>query len=360
MSEASPTLAEYLSKFGLPTSIADREPEETERVRDLWTEHRRQADQMGRRSHLGLLLAFVAVVEAVCLRIGEDSCPDALSRFPPRLETSGGKRLNTLTLPVPDGSDIGLRGYYNKVEQAIRFWLARRSYPSMAPHATQAWTQHRSDLEQIFAMTGAERAALVALLWDEVLSIPRPAYRSAAEARTRPFVKVLEQFGSAPREPAGVVLQSLAYAYFNVELSHLTAIEAGNVRSGGARRGNVGDVDGWDASELVEAVEVKDLALTKENEYELAGFFDNLTDWPDATAIVVANSFSPEVEHSLQQQNIITMTRRQMVEEARGWDMEKQRRAIRALDYYIVRVQAHVGLSERFRAFLAFFNINTD
>lgn len=314
---------------------------------------------MGRRFHLGLMLAFLSVAEEVCLRIGEDSCPDALSRFPP-IEFRGGKRLNTLTLPVPGGRDIGLRGYYNKVEQSIRFWLARRSYPSMAPHATQAWTQHRSDLEQIFAMSGAERAALVRLLWDEVLSIPRPSYRSAAEARPRPFVKVLEQFGSSPGEPAGVVLQSLAYAYFNVQLVHLTAVEADKVRAGGARSGNVGDIDGWDAAELVEAVEVKDLDLTAENEYELAGFLDNLTTWPDATAVVVANSFSDEVKQSLQQQNIITLTRHEMVEDARGWDMEKQRRAIRALDYYIIRVEAHDGLSRRFRDLLADNGITTD
>lgn len=119
MSEVEPGLADHLPSFGLPASIADREPEETERVRKLWADHRQQVEQEGRRFHLGLMLAFAAVVEEVCFRTGEDSCPDALTRFPP-LETRGGKRLNTLTLPVPGGRNIGLRGYYNKVEQTIR------------------------------------------------------------------------------------------------------------------------------------------------------------------------------------------------------------------------------------------------
>jgi hypothetical protein len=297
------------------------------------------------------MLAFLAVVEESCGRLGVDALPNALERFPPQ-ELRGGRRLNTLTLPIPGGRPVGLRGYYNKVEQAIRFWLGRRSYPSMAPHATQAWTQHRVELEQVFSLSSEERAALIVLLWEEVLAIPRPAYRSSAEARQRPFVILLDGFQPAPSEPAGVVLQSLAFAYFNVELMHLTAIESDKVRAGGARSGNVGDVDGWDASELVEAIEVKDLDIDEANEYELAGFLSNLTDWPDATALVVANRFSPEVVAHLREQNVWTVTRQQMVDDARTWDMERQRRAVRAMDYYIVRVQAHPGLSERFRDFL--------
>lgn len=363
MSEVAPGLADYLPKLGLPSSIADREPEDSKRVQELEQYHRTQVEQKGQRFHLGLMLAFIAVVEEVCLRIDEDSCPDALSRFPP-LETRGGKPegrpLNTLTLQVPGGRDIGLRGYYEDVQKTIRHTLRRIGYPSAAPHATQAWQQHRDELERIFALSGAERAALVKRLWGEILDIPRPAYRSAAEARTRPFVEILEEFKAASGEPGGAAFQCVACAYFNAQLGHLTAVEAHKVRVGGARRGNVGDIDGWDASELVITVEVKDFDITTANEHELAGFLDNLTDWPDATAIVVANGFAPEVQQSLQEQNILTVTRQEMVDEARGWDMEKQRRAVRALDYYIVRVEGHDGLAERFRSFLANRDISLD
>jgi hypothetical protein len=85
-----------------------------------------------------------------------------------------------------------------------------------------------------------------------------------------------------------------------------------------------------------------------------------LTDWPDATAIVVANSFSAEVKQGLRKQNVLALTRQEMIEDARGWDMEKQRRAVRALDYYIVRVEAHTGLTERFRASLVDRDIGLD
>ena len=101
----------------------------------------------------------------------------------------------------------------------------------MPVHHLRLITRHA--LERILAMSGAERAALVELLWQEILAIPRPPYRSAAEARPRPFVEILEQFPSAPGEPPGVTFQCLSCAYFNVELRHLTAIEADKVRAGG-------------------------------------------------------------------------------------------------------------------------------
>ena len=359
MTEEHPELREYLARLGLPPSLAEREPELSQKVLDLFLYHRQQVQQEHRNFHLGLMFAFVAVTEECCTRLGVDSCPTVLADYPP-LETRGGRRLNTLTLPVPGGRPIGLRGYYNKIERAIRYWLRRLSYPSMAPHATQAWAQHRYELEQVTALSSRERAGLVELLWKETLDIPRPSYRSAAEARPRSFAVTLEGFNAAPAEPAGVVLQSLAYAYFNVELMHLTAVESDKVRSGGARSGNVGDIDGWDASELVEAIEVKDLDLDEKNQHELAGFLDNLTNWPDATAIVVARNFSPAVVASLKAQNVLPLTRAQMIEDVRTWDMERQRRAVRAMDYYIVRVQAHPGLEERFRDFLVEHNIGLD
>ena len=49
-----------------------------------------------------------------------------------------------------------------------------------------------------------------------------------------------------------------------------------------------------------------------------------------------------------------------MIEDARGRDMEKQRQAVRALDYYVVRVEAHVGLVARFRSFLLEHGITLD
>lgn len=358
-SEIDPALGDYLPRFGLPAELAGRDYEITERVEGLWDYHRRQVEDEGRRFHLGLMVAFVAITEAICKRLGEQSVPNALTRFPP-LETRGGRRLNTLTMPVPGGREIGLRGFYNKVEQTIRFWLARRAYPSMAPHATQAWAQHAWELEEILGMSPEERAGFVRLLWDEILEIPRPAYRSSAEARPRPFVILLQDFTTSAGEPAGVVLQSLAYAFFKVQLGHLTAVESGKVRAGGARTGNVGDIDGWDAAELVETIEVKDLDLTAENEPELAGFLDNLTDWPDATAIVVANSFFEDLEARLEEQNVLAMTREDLIQDARAWDMERQRKAVRSMDYYIVRVQGHPGLTERFREFLIENNISLE
>jgi hypothetical protein len=356
-----PTLAEFAASLGLPDEIASRPPpEDRTAVDDLLRHSDEQVEREHRNFHLGLMLAYLAVVEEICSRAGLPTMPDALDRFPP-LEERGGRRLNTLTLPSPNGGRaVGLRRYYDQVEQTIRFKLGRRGYPSMAPHATQAWTQHREELEAIFAMTPAERGALANGLWDRVMRLPKPAYRTAEAARARPMPVLLRYFESVAGEPPGVTLQSLAYGYFNVEMSHLTAIESDKVRAGGARSGNVGDIDGWDASELVMSVEVKDLDLTGQNQHELHGFLANLVAWPDCTAIVVANSFSEEVVDALEAQNIIPLTRSEMIARAEGWDMPKQRRAVRAVDYYVIRVQAHEGFSNRYRQFLADFEIDLE
>jgi hypothetical protein len=201
-------------------------------------------------------------------------------------------------------------------------------------------------------MDPSERKALAEGLWAEVLRLPRPAYRTADEARSRSFTIILSEFLAAPGEPAGVVLQALGFAYFNVELAHLTSVECDKVRTGGARRGNVGDIDGWSGSDLVIAIEVKDLDLDDESEHEVGGFLANLVDWPDTTAIVLANSVSPGVVERLAAMNILTVTRQDLIQRTTLWDMERQEQALKSLEYYIIRVQAHEALSTRFLDFL--------
>ena len=352
-------LEDHTDRLGLPDSIATRPRDSTEKVKSLRDLHIAQVKEHGRNFHLGLMIAFIGVVEEACGRAAQDPFPDLLSVHPP-VEERGGRRLNTLTIDIDGGRKIGLRGYYNQVEETIRFHLARRAYPSMAPHATQAWAQHREEFDRLLELTAAERAALLDLLWAEVLKIPRPAYRTADDAQPRPFVTILTGFETAPGEPAGAVFQAMAFAYYNTELRHLVAVEADKVRVGGARRGNVGDIDGWDGSQIVQSIEVKDLDLTEENEGELAGFFDNLSDWPNATAIVLANSFTETLAKKLRGQNIFTLTRAEMIQSCEAWDMERQRQAVRAMDYMIVRKEAHPSLAERFREFLVDRDIPLD
>ena len=351
--EKDPLLGDFAVFVGLPDSIADRPlPRSRKSVDELLNVSDRQVEEEGRNFHLGLMIAFLAVVEEMCERAEKDPLVDGLKLYPP-LEERGGRRLNTLTLPSPNGGRaVGLRGYYNRVEEAIRFKYGKRGYPSMAPHATQAWSQHRSELESIFAMSPLERGELARGLWERVLALPTPPYRSADQAAPRPFTFLLENFESAQREPPGVTFQALAYGFFNVELRHLVAVESDKVRAGGARSGNVGDIDGWDGASLVASVEVKDLDLTSANQHELHGFLANLVPWPDCTAIVAANSVSDDVLVELEERNIVSITREEMVARSAEWDLPKQRSAMLAVEYNVIRVQAHDGFSRRFLDFL--------
>jgi hypothetical protein len=115
----------------------------------------------------------------------------------------------------------------------------------------------------------------------------------------------------------------------------------------------VADVDGWSGDELVLSIEVKDEDLTDPDDDTLDSFIANLSEWPDATAIVVARSASDEVIDALAAQNVKMLTRTLMLDAVVRWDMNKQMLAAREFLYYLSRQQQHSGLVERLRDFLA-------
>jgi len=110
--------------------------------------------------------------------------------------------------------------------------------------------------------------------------------------------------------------------------------------------------DGWNGPDLVLSIEVKDEDVTDPEDDALDGFLANLSEWPDATAIVLARSATDEVVEGLAKQSVSVPTRERMLDAVRRWDLNKQRLAARELSYYLARVQRHSGLKQRFEAFL--------
>lgn len=351
-------LCDHVEALGLPADFCRRLPERTKRVAQLLE---RYSEQVAGRAFLtGLLFAFLGVAEDLLGQLGRKNLNSALDLHRPEERTPQGKLRNSLYIAGPTNG-ISLRKYYSASENVIIGGLRRYDYPNCAPHATQAWPQHRDFLEDIFALGPAERKALAEGLWKAVVSLKEFAGRSDAPQTARPFSVTLADFLDTQRgEPAGSVLQGLAFAYYRADAPNVT-LETATVGAGSRRTGRVGDVDGWSGADLVLSIEVKDIDVTADNAGQIASaFLANLRDWPDATAIVFARSFTEEAAKLLRSQNPLLLDRAAMQKNVELWDLRKQQLAVRELDYFFGRVQRNSRLVERLETFLEEKGLSTE
>jgi hypothetical protein len=344
-----PSLDDHLGDLSYPESFTGRRPDRTGTAEEVIASFSEQFPS--RNFILGLLFAFIGVVEDLLAQAGSEGSSTALQDYPPEQLLPNGRRRNALYVNGPEHG-ISLRTYYDKAERLILYDLRRYGYPNCAPHATQAWEQHRSDLDKLFAMTPAQRRGVADVLWDAVIALPASPTRSADTATPRPFTVLLTSFENrVGSEPRGAVLQGLAFAYYRADAPNVT-LETGKVGAGSARVGRAGDVDGWSGSRLVLSIEVKDYDVNETEVPVLGPFLGNLAEWPDATAIVVAQSFTVGVESALRKLNVLVLDRATMLQNVELWDLRKQQLALREFEYFVARVQRDDRLVRRLEAFV--------
>jgi hypothetical protein len=343
----NPKLGEFVGELGLPADFCSTSPLTSPLVDQVLL---LRAAHPTRTFLSGILIAFVAMAEELLAQVGVESLREALEAFPPVTRTQTGKAVNTLTVEGPTGR-VELRPLYNNAETVARHWLLRSRYPNSAPHATGQWAQHSREYELICSMSRRERVAVAEAMWAELLALEEFGGGEGEPRSVRPFEALLRSFPTAPREPGGAVMQGFAYAYYRADSPGITLITA-KVGSGSSRKSTgVADVDGWDGSQLVLSVEVKDLAIDSSNLSEFDQFSLNLRRWPNATAVAFATSFSAEAVDFLMGQSILVFDRERMASNVSYWDLAKQRAAARALDHYFTVVQNHPALAQRFVAF---------
>lgn len=341
---------DHLDSLGIVAEMADRKPTRTSDVDSLLNVF---DDQRVSRNFLPcLVLSMVALVERVLAEEGLLSEPRGIDAYQREELTKAGRHVNTLNVKTASAGIVRLRPLYNDIQHVIVHDLRRYDFPNMPGHATQAWRQHQDILDGLFAMSPSERRAVLDEVWRVVLALHEFSPRTVSEASPRPFTVVVAEFPNTQSgEPAGAVLQGLAFAYYRADSPNVT-IETGKVGAGSRRVGRVGDIDGWSGPELVLSIEVKDADLTKSTS-SLDGFLANLAEWPDATAIVLARNADPKVTEELLDQNVAVLTRTSMLDAIRRWDLNKQRLAAREFHYYLSRVQRSSKLVSRFEKFLA-------
>ena len=341
----SEKIEDYILDLGLPESFLERSSNDSCTVDEVY---RTLDDPKNRRRRYltGVYPSFIVLSEWLCEQQHRDRIEYALVEFPPEDYVAGGTA-NTLLVGDPS---LSLRNAYNKVEKVIRHDLQRPDYPNCAPHATQSWSQYRDQFEAICAMTPEERHALMLKLWDRILEIPAIEAQDDAIREIRPFEYIVSNFPTAPKEPPGVVLQALAYAYYRADSPSVT-FRPYKVGSGSSRVGAAGDVDGWVGNVLSLSVEVKDKDIDEGNLEEIDQFLKQLERWPNATGIVLANSFSREAIDYLAQHEVLALDRNRMAMNVSYWDVPKQKLAVQELYYYFGVIQRHSKLTKRFESF---------
>jgi hypothetical protein len=219
-------LDEYLDELGLPSSMRGRTARPSPSVTWLLEAMHREIDDSGRRFIPGLLMAFVAMAEAASEYVGEERIEDVLGRFEQERFNRRGGRVNTLNLILGEDVTIRLRPLYGAAEHVFVNSLRRYDYPNMAPHATQAWSQHEGMLTAVFALSSEERRAVAEAIMDRVLEMPEHRRRSIEDARPRPFALLLDEArfpGTQRGEPRGAILQGLAFAYYRADSPNVTS-----------------------------------------------------------------------------------------------------------------------------------------
>jgi len=223
----------------------------------------------------------------------------------------------------------------------------------MAPHATQAWQQEREMLDKLLTSTPGARRLIAEKLWNDILGLFEFTARWSASRTPRPFSAVIERYPRRmAREPSGAMLQGLAYGYLMADAPNVI-LGTDRVRAGSRRAGRVGDVDGWRGSTLVLTVEVKDARLDLVDLSMLDGFIRNLSEYPDATAIVLADAFTESMRTHLESLGLLTLDPNMMARTVALWDVPKQMVAVDAVRYFLWTIQRNQDMLVRFETFLA-------
>ncbi len=312
----------------------------------------------GRRKFAaGLAVSFIDFLES--LKVPENldigSFDDFLKVYPRQVLTAAGGHANQLIIDLPGGGTLGLRPFYNAVENLFRAQNHRFDYPSCAPHATQAWQDYVRWLDGLCACDPAKIAALRKRIVEFVLAtLPDQAFDPATFVKEPPlFESVISDFDLTRQagELSGAAYQGLVFGFLRADNPHLQ-VEIDKVRTGSKRLQRVGDIDAWEGSRLAITAEVKQYVLG-EPALDLLAAFCNAALSRGAIAVVASLGYEPGVREKIDALGAHALDREDLLRIVGLWDPVKQRVAVSSMAYYVKHVEKNSALGARLDAFLA-------
>lgn len=308
-----------------------------------------------RKFSAGLAVAFIDFLRDLGLpKPSISKLDDFFEEFPRREWISEGRRANQLIVERPDGETLGIRPFYNRVEDFFRAENSRFDYPSCAPHATQAWRDYETWLDAMCQMTESELVQLRQDICQFVLdTLPDQAFDPGSLVLEPPiFSMILSDFDMTAHrgELSGAAYQGIVFGFLRADNPHLQ-VEIHKVRVGGKRLQRVGDIDAWEGSRLAITAEVKQYILTAEHTTQFANFA-NEANKRGAIGIVFSLGFEDGVREAIEDLGVRALDIEDIQAIVGIWDPMKQRTAVASFTYYVKHVEKSSALSERLDAFI--------
>ncbi|SCK08975.1 hypothetical protein VAR608DRAFT_0299 [Variovorax sp. HW608] len=315
-----------------------------------------QTNPRKRRQFLpGLLVAFIDLINQVRAQGRLYNSLDAfLQDFPRQERTHDGGKANTLIVATGPDTTLSIRPAYSRFEKWARGEHSRFDYPSMAPHATQAWGDYEHWLAGLVGMPNKQ----LSLLEQRVRAFTLDHFAShevdASTLKREPprFRLFLEKYDfTKGGDRSGAAYQGTVFAWVRADSPHLQ-VQVHKVRTGSKRIGKVGDVDARDGEILVLAAEVKQFKVKTEDVSDFTEFA-NLVTRHRALGLVVALSFEDEARKALVDLGLEPVTKQDLIDRVRLWDALKQRNAVQALLFYVTQVEQNKPLIDSVQGFFA-------
>lgn len=350
-------LAEFLAPyFGREMRLAPVTPQEQAVVNAVLAtvEH----DFSGKRYILGLALDFtllaqrLALVDTEAKAFRSDLTTDILFQRYERVTEKSGRLANTLTVKYGATTE----GIRKIEEQVVKLFhaLNRSGYPSAYVYNTGQWHKYPELLLSCFKLSEPGRYSLcVDLVQLGLEKLAENTFFGRQTARPKLFPMIVMEYDRDARkeENGGLIYQAIAYGFIKADRGHLDII-ADKVRTGSSRQRRFGDIDGYYGLDLEVSVEVKDLAITAENIERQLGSFVSQAVGNSVNGIAFAASFSEEARQELQKAGLTALAQSDLEWIVRGWDWQKQERAVQGILHYLAHIEQNPEATERMLRFI--------
>jgi hypothetical protein len=313
----------------------------------------------GRKFSAGLLVALIDLMRYLdSPSLGFKGAADFYAKFPRQTETAAGKAANTLIIKTgtdAKGKDktASIRTFYNEVEHFFRSDNNRYDYPSAAPHATQAWIDYPHWIDSLVTFDLATLDNLRKEVVDFVLAeLPSQEVDYSTLRKDPPTFRIfLDDFDFTAHkgEPTGSAFQGAVFAFIRADSPHLQ-VQVDKTRTGSKRLDRVGDIDALHGGALVKTCEVKHFEVSGDDIKSFSAFAGEAAQ-RKADAYVVAEGFGEGVREALSAMGVQAMTRQEMRDHVAVWDTLKQTNAMKAYEYFVLKIERCSSLTNRFKGF---------
>ena len=270
---------------------------------------------------------------------------------------------NTLTLTFNDGQsahEVGIRKLEEEVADLFVV-LKRPGYPSAYVYNTGQWHKYQDTLlVPAFRLSESGRFKLVhALIEFGLANLTSNTPVGREKARVRLFEEIVRGYPRTRQkgERAGCIFQAIAAGFMIADRPHLSFI-IDKTRTGSAKQGRIGDIDGYSGLDLEVTAEVKDIKLTGTNVVGEVGEFLLKVVENRVSGLLFALSADEDAVEQIRSSNTAVITRDSLLGIVECWDWRKQETAVQGLIHFLAHIEQNPDAVNRLLQFIRLYDPN--